>query len=65
MNIQLTRSIILNTQHAAAGTTHDLPDTLAQDLINAGAAIQVSSLQSQVSNLTPALDPVKKVKKVK
>jgi hypothetical protein len=37
--VRLTRSIILNREHAEEGSIHDVPRALAFDLIGAGSAV--------------------------
>jgi hypothetical protein len=38
--VELTRAIILDRQHAEAGSVHDVPRALANRLIGEGSAIQ-------------------------
>jgi hypothetical protein len=42
--IRLTRSLLVNGEHAAAGSVHDLAEPVADDLIGADSAVPVRSV---------------------
>lgn len=47
--LKLTRSIILNKQHAEKGTVHDVPNALANRLVGEGSAEHVDPQDAATS----------------